>query len=214
MSDVQKSLKAVNEELAAMITGLDETEPVEKTMTLKEFLAYAQDQLKKAAEDEDPKARLEHLAAQIEKAMGFDDVDGMAIPTYTDASLSLSGQTVMADVSNFSGEPPGAKPHQNVPLASTPPSSTQGFDDTSTGGVSGTVTTPGGVAVPPAPPPGSTQGFDDTSGGGGTAGFQTKAEKTEKSEEEKTKTKKAVWPLDLAAKESEGDDFDFGSDVQ
>lgn len=159
MTNVAKSLAQINEALAGLIE--EGSEEVEKTLTKKEFFAYCKDQLEKAQEDEDPKPRLEHLAAQIEKAMGFDDADGVAFSVWTDSSLSASGQSRMADASNMHGDPPGARPAATLPAAGIGTSGS--VDDSGTNPAPAAPNTaPGGTVMSPQGPPDGTssQGFD------------------------------------------------------
>lgn len=201
--DVAKSLEEVNTALAELIEEGAEAETVEKTLTKKEFFAYCKEQLGKATEDEDPKPRLEHLAAQIEKAMGFDDADGVAFSIWTDSSMSASGQTRMADASNMHGDPPGARPAGTLPAAGIGTSGAAGsVDDSGTNPApAGGVTTPGGKVVPPQGPP----------DGGGSASFDT-AKNVAKSAD--------GWESDLSSSSfldkkpnSINDHLDFGPDV-
>lgn len=146
MPDITKSLADVNTLIDEMVP---KPEAVTKTMTPSEFLGYAQEQIKKYIADTDPAPRLTHLVEQIQKMMGFSDADGGAIAIYTDGELSLSGQTSMDDMTAMQADcPPGAGAAATAPAVTTPPSSTQGYDDTGTGGVSAPVTTPGGVPMP------------------------------------------------------------------
>lgn len=146
MPNIAKSLEDVNTLIDEMVP---KPEAVTKTMTPAEFLGYAKQQIEKSLEDADHAPRLSHLIEQIQKVMGFDDGDGGPVAIYTDGELSLSGQTSVDDMTSIQADcPPGVGAAATAPTMTTPPSSTQGYDDTSTGGVSTPVTTPGGDAMP------------------------------------------------------------------